>query len=57
MVVPLNVINQSRLQEQIPFRQQVVTDEVLVGPHGHAVTDAQGAQHVQNLQQRGHREE
>lgn len=47
--VPLHVVDQSRLKQQVPVRQQVVADEILIGSHSHAIADAEGAQDVQDL--------
>lgn len=50
VVLPRHVVNQPRLQEQVSPGQQVVTDEILVGSHRDPVAEAEGAQHIQNLQ-------
>jgi hypothetical protein len=48
-VLPLDIVHQSGLEEQVSLGQQVITDEVLVGADRHPVAHAQGAQHVQDL--------
>lgn len=44
--VPLDVVNQSSLQQQIPLRKQRVTDQVLIGSHCHPVTNTEGTQNI-----------
>jgi len=39
--IPAYVVDQAGLQQQFSSWQQVVTDQVLVGAHRHAVTHAQ----------------
>ena len=51
VALPRHVINQPRLQEQVSPGQQVVTDEILVGSHCDPIAEAEGRQHIQNLQQ------
>ena len=46
---PGHMVHQLGLQEQVSSRQQVVTDQILIGSHGHIVTDTQGTQDVQHL--------
>lgn len=48
-VLPADVIDESRLQQQVSAGQQVITDQVLVGANGHTVTHTQRAQDVQHL--------
>lgn len=48
--LPGDLIGQPCLKQQISVWQQTVTDEVLIGAHGHAVAHTQGAQHLQHLQ-------
>lgn len=47
--IPAYVVDQAGLQQQISSWQKVVTDQVLVGAHCHAVTYTQRTQHIQNL--------
>ena len=47
--VPGDLVDQTALQKQVSVGEQAVTDEVLVGAHGHAVTQRQGRQHLQHL--------
>lgn len=51
--VPLHVVDQSRLKQQVPIGQQVVADEILIGSHGHPIADAERAQDVQDLEGNG----
>ena len=44
-----DVIDQLCLKQQVTSWQQVIGDVVLRAAHGHSVTDAQRAQHVENL--------
>ena len=50
--LPLNIIDQSSLEQQVPLGQQVVTDQILVGSHCHPVTNTEGTQDIQNLRER-----
>ncbi|TNN87235.1 hypothetical protein EYF80_002437 [Liparis tanakae] len=50
---PLDIVDQLGLQQQISLGQQVITDEVLIGPHSDAVTHTQRAEHIQNLKENG----
>lgn len=47
--LPLNIIDQSSLKQQVPFGKQVVTDQILIGSHRHPVTNTEGTQDIQNL--------
>ena len=47
--LPGDLVDQPALQQQVSVGEQAVTDEVLVGAHGHAVTQGQGRQHLQHL--------
>lgn len=49
--LPLNIVHQSSLQQQVPFGEEVVADQILIGSHCHPVTDAEGTQHIQNLRE------
>lgn len=44
--LPLDVINQSSLQQQIPLRKQRVTDQILIGSHCHPITNTEGTQNI-----------
>lgn len=46
---PLNIVDQSSLKQQVPFRKQVVADQILIGSHCHPVANTEGAQDIQNL--------
>lgn len=48
---PLHDVDQLALQQQIPFGQQVIADEVLIGSDSNSVAHTQRTQHVQNLKQ------
>lgn len=50
--LPLNIINQSSLKQQVPLGKQVVTDQILIGSHCHPVTNTEGTQDIQNLVER-----
>lgn len=47
--LPLNIIDQSSLKQQVPFGKQVVTDQILIGSHCHPITNTEGTQDIQNL--------
>lgn len=49
--LPLNIIDKSRLKQQVPVGKQVVTDEILIGSHCHAITNTEGAQDIQDLKE------
>lgn len=51
VTLPCHIVNQPRLQEQVSSGQQVVTDQILVGPHSDSIAETEGTQHIQNLQQ------
>lgn len=51
MCIPAYVVDQAGLQQQVSPRQQVVTDQVLVGAHRHTVTHTQRTQHIQDLKE------
>lgn len=38
---PLDIIDQLGLQQQISLGKQVITDQVLIGPHSDTVTHTQ----------------
>lgn len=46
---PADVVHEAGLQQEISSRQEIVTDEVLVGADSHSVADAERAQDVQDL--------
>lgn len=46
---PLHNVDQLALQQQVPLGQQVIADEVLIGPDSDSIAHTQRAQHVQNL--------
>lgn len=48
--VPGGIVHYVCLQQEVSTRQQVFSDEVLVGPHGDTVTHTKRAQDVQDLQ-------
>lgn len=50
LLLPLHIIDQSRLQQQISSGKQVVTDDVLIGSDCHSIADTKGAENIQNLQ-------
>lgn len=52
LLLPLHIIDQSCLEQQIPAGKQVVTDDVLIGSDCHSVTDTKRAENIQNLQRR-----
>lgn len=52
LLLPLHIIDQSCLEQQIPTGKQVVTDDVLIDSDCHSVTDTKGAENIQNLQQK-----
>lgn len=49
-IVPGDPISQTCLEQQVSVWQQVVTDEVLIGPHRHTMAHTQRAQHLQHLE-------
>lgn len=49
-LLPLDIIDQSGLEKQISFREQVIADKILIGSYSHPVTHTEGAEHIQNLQ-------
>lgn len=51
----MDVIDQSRLQEQVSSGQQVITDQVLIGSNSDSVTHTQRAEDVQDLSTRSHK--
>lgn len=51
--LPLNIIDQSSLKQQVPLGKQVVTDQILIGSHCHPITNTEGAQDIQNLKEGG----
>lgn len=51
---PGDIVDQPGLEQQVPPGQEVLGDEVLVGADSHGVADAEGAEHVQHLGERGH---
>lgn len=46
VALPRHVVNQPCLQEQVSPGQQVVTDQILVGSHGHPIAETEGAQDI-----------
>lgn len=44
--LPLDVIDQSSLQQEVPLRKQRVTDQILIGSHRHPVTNTEGTQNI-----------
>lgn len=46
VALPRHVINQPCLQKQVSSGQQVVTDQILVGSHGHPIAETEGAQDI-----------
>lgn len=49
---PGDIIDNVGLQEEIPTRKQILSDQILIRPHSHTITHAQRAQHIQNLEGR-----
>lgn len=47
--LPLNIIDQSSLKQQVPLWKEVVTDQILIGSHCHPIANAEGAQDIQDL--------
>lgn len=47
--LPLNIIDQSSLKQQVPFGKKVVTDQILIGSHCHSITNTEGTQDIQDL--------
>ena len=47
LLLPGDVVDDVGLQEKVSAREQVLRDEVLIGPHRHTVTHTQGTQHTQ----------
>lgn len=50
LLLPLDIVDQLRLQQQISLGQQVVADQVLIGSYSDPITHTQGAEDVQNLE-------
>lgn len=48
-LVPGDIVYNVGLQQQVPPREQVLSDEVLVGPHSYTVTHTERAQDIQDL--------
>ncbi len=44
--LPLDIIDQSCLEQQVSSGKQVVTDEVLIGSHSHTIADTQGTENI-----------
>lgn len=49
-LLPGDLINQTCLEQQVSLWQQIVTDEVLIGPHRYTMAHAERAQHLQHLE-------
>lgn len=49
LYLPGDIVHNVGLQQQVAAREQVFSDEVLVGPHSYTVTHTQRAQDVENL--------
>lgn len=47
--LPGDVVYNVGLQQEVPTRKQVFSDEVLVGPHSYTITHTKRAQDVQDL--------
>ena len=47
---PGDIVDEVCLQQKLAAREQVLSDEVLVGAHGHAIAHTQGTQHIQHLE-------
>lgn len=43
---PLNIIDQSCLEQQVSPGKQVVTNEILIGSHSHTIADAKGTKNI-----------
>lgn len=52
LMLPLHIIDQSCLEQQIPSGKEVVTDDVLIGSDCHSITDTKRAENIQNLQEK-----
>lgn len=50
-ILPLNMIDQSSLKQQVPLRKQVVADQILIGSHCNPITNTEGTQHIENLKE------
>lgn len=46
VALPCHVINQPCLQKQVSPGQQVVTDQILVGSHGHPIAETEGTKDI-----------
>lgn len=51
-LVPGDIVYNVSLQQELPTRKQVFSDEVLVGPHSYTITHAERAQDIQDLKAR-----
>ena len=49
-VVPGDTVSQTCLEQQVSVWQQVVTNEVLIGPHRHTMAHTQRAKYLQHLE-------
>lgn len=47
---PGDKVDEVCLQQKLAAREQVLSNEILVGAHGHAIAHTQGTQHVQHLE-------
>jgi len=47
--LPLDIIDQTCLEQQISLGKQVITDEILIGSHSHTIADTQGTENIKNL--------
>ena len=49
-VRPGDIVDEVCLQQKLTAREQVLSNEILVGAHGHTIAHTQGTQHVQHLE-------
>jgi hypothetical protein len=47
---PGDIVDEVRLQQKLTAREQVLSNEILVGAHGHTIAHTQGAEHIQDLE-------
>lgn len=47
--LPLNIIDQSSLKQQVPIGKEVVTDQILIGSHCHSIAYTEGTKDIQDL--------
>lgn len=43
---PGDIVDEVCLQQKLSAREQVLSNEILVGAHGHAIAHTQGTQHI-----------